>query len=120
VRQNISLENSRLKTPRAADIAGVLFSVLLIAALILIHLSVPADPREAATWLQTSPRAVLLALNIVPFAVNAFLWFMGVVRDRLGAREDKLFAIVFLGSGLLFLTRAFASAAAAGGILYCV
>ena len=53
----------------------------------------------------------------MPFAGIAFLWFIGVVRDRLGEYEDRLFATVFLGSGLLFLAMLFASAAIAGGIL---
>jgi hypothetical protein len=91
--------------------------VLLIAALILIHVAIPADPRETGDWLQHSRRAVTLALNLVPFAGIAFLWFIGVVRDRLGQHEDKLFAKVFLGSGLLFLAMSFVSAAVAGGIL---
>jgi hypothetical protein len=56
-------------------------------------------------------------LNLVPFAGIAFLWFIGVVRDRMGAREDRLFATVFLGSGLLFLAMLFASAAVAGGLI---
>ena len=62
-------------------------------------------------------RPVDLALNLLPFAGIAFLWFMGVVRDRLGEHEDRFFATVFLGSGLLFLAMLFASAAMAGGIV---
>ena len=58
-----------------------------------------------------------LALNLVPFAGIAFLWFMGVVRDRLGSNEDRFFATVFLGSGLLFLAMLFTSAAIAGGLI---
>ena len=58
-----------------------------------------------------------MALTLLPFAGIAFLWFIGVVRDRLGEHEDRLFATVFLGSGLLFLAMLFASAALAGGIL---
>jgi hypothetical protein len=42
---------------------------------------------------------------------------MGVLRDRLGEREDRFFATVFLGSGLLFLAMLFFSAAVAGGII---
>jgi hypothetical protein len=53
----------------------------------------------------------------VPFAGIAFLWFIGVLRDRLGELEDRFFATVFLGSGLLFLAMLFASAAVAGGII---
>ena len=58
-----------------------------------------------------------MALNMVPFAGIAFLWFIGVIRDLIGEMEDKFFATVFLGSGLLFIAMLFASAAVAGGIL---
>lgn len=46
---------------------------------------------------------MLLALGLVPFAGIAFLWFIGVLRDRVGVAEDRFFATVFLGSGLLFV-----------------
>ena len=56
-------------------------------------------------------------MKVIPFAGIAFLWFIGVLRDRLGELEDRFFATVFLGSGLLFLAMLFASAAMAGGII---
>jgi hypothetical protein len=56
-------------------------------------------------------------VHLLPFAGIAFLWFIGVVRDRLGRQEDRFFATVFFGSGLLFLATMFASAAVAGGLL---
>jgi hypothetical protein len=109
---------SPLRTPRSAAVAGVVFSVLLMAALVLLRLSVPADPRVAGTWLTDSRRraAVAIALNLVPFAGIAFLWFIGVLRDRVGGREDRFFATVFLGSGLLFVAMLFAGTAVAGGL----
>jgi len=107
----------RLRAPRAAAIAGILFSVLLITSFVLLRRSVPADPLEAGAWLRTRASTVALALNLVPFAGIAFLWFIGVLRDRLGDREDRFFATVFLGSGLLFLAMLFFSAAVAGGII---
>jgi hypothetical protein len=106
-----------LTSPRAAAIAGILFSVLLITSLILIRLSVPSDLQDAGQWLTDNGKAVNLALNLMPFAGIAFLWFIGVVRDRLGSSEDRLFATVFLGSGLLYLAMMFSSAAVAGGII---
>ena len=115
--QNLDLRRSRLTTPRAAAIAGILFSVLLITSLAMIRLSIPADPHEAGQWLAGDARPVELALNLLPFAGIAFLWFIGVIHDRLGEYEDQLFATVFLGSGLLFLAMLFASAALAGGIV---
>ena len=97
--------------------AGILFSVLLIISLVLVRISIPADPQDAGAWLVDSGRNVRLALNLLPFSGVAFLWFVGVIRDRLGEYEDRLFATVFLGSGLLFLAMLFASAATAGGII---
>ncbi len=57
-----------------------------------------------------------LALSLMPFAGIAFLWFMGVIRDRLGAFEDQFFSTVFFGSGLLMLAMVFAASAVAGGV----
>lgn len=117
MQQDATLTRSRLKSPRAAAVAGILFSVLLIISLVLIRVSIPLDPQEAGDWLDQSWRSVNLALNLVPFAGIAFLWFIGVVRDRMDDLEDRLFATVFLGSGLLFLIMLFASAAVAGGLI---
>jgi hypothetical protein len=117
MQQEIISTRQRLTTPRAAAVAGILFSVLFITSLALIRISIPADPRDAGAWLSGSWQTVRLALNLLPFSGVAFLWFMGVVRDRIGEHEDRLFATVFLGSGLLFLAMAFASAAMAGGII---
>jgi len=108
-----------LRTPRAAAFAGIVFSVLLISSLVLLRVSTPANPGNAGTWLTDSGRraAVSIALNLVPFAGIAFLWFIGVIRDRIGGREDRFFATVFLGSGLLFVGMLFVAAAVAGGII---
>jgi hypothetical protein len=111
------LVQANLKTPKAAAIAGIVFSVLLIAIFWLFRLSVPADPQEPGSWLHASSRSVELALNLIPFAGIAFLWFIGVLRDRLGELEDRFFATVFLGSGLLFLGMLFTAAAMVGSIL---
>jgi hypothetical protein len=117
MRQEIKLTRPKMTTPRAAGAAGILFSVLLIISLMLIRLSVPSNPIDAGTWLEKGWKSVNLALNLVPFAGIAFLWFIGVVRDRLGDYEDRFFATVFLGSGLLFLAMLFASAAVTGGLI---
>ena len=53
----------------------------------------------------------------MPFAGIAFLWFIGVVRDRLGRYEDQFFSTVFFGSGFLFLAMIFISTAIAGGMI---
>ena len=113
------LAPQNLKTPRAAAVAGIIFSALLITALVLLRLSAPAHASAPGAWL-ASPgnRAELaFALNLVPFAGIAFLWFIGVLRDRIGEREDRFFATVFLGSGLLFVAMLFVGAAVAGSVV---
>jgi hypothetical protein len=117
MKQEANFIRARLKTPRAAAIAGILFAVLLITGLVLLRLSVRSDPLEEGTWLKTESNTVSLALNLMPFAGISFLWFIGVLRDRLGELEDRFFGTVFLGSGLLFLAMLFAAAAVAGGII---
>jgi len=107
----------RLNTPRAAAVAGILFSVLLIASMVLIRVSIPADPRGPAADVIAHSRTIALALNLLPFAGIAFLWFIAVVRDRMGEHEDRFFVTVFLGSGYLFIATLFVSATLAGGIL---
>jgi hypothetical protein len=113
----VTLTHRRLSTPRSAAVAGILFALLLGAALVLIRISIPADPADGGAWLNERAGTVTLALSLVPFAGIAFLWFIGVVRDHLGELEDRLFATVFFGSGLLFLAMTFASAALTGGLL---
>jgi len=108
---------NRLKAPRTGAIAGIVFSVLLIVSLVLIRISVPAIPGDSGAWLSDSEKSIRLALDLLPFAGIAFLWFMGVLRDRMGALEDRFFATVFLGSGLLFLAMIFALSAVAGGLM---
>ena len=110
---------SQLRTPRAAAVAGIIFSVLLITALVLIRLSSPGHPAAGSQWLTDSGKraAVAVALNLVPFAGIAFLWFIGVLRDRIGEREDRFFATVFLGSGLLFVGMMFVAAAVGGALI---
>ena len=85
-------------------ISVVFFPALYIASLVLIRLAVPADPTEPGAWLVDSEdfrNWVRLALNLVPFTGIDVLWFMEVLRNRVGLLEDRFCATVFLGSGLL-------------------
>jgi hypothetical protein len=107
-----------LSSPRAAALAGVLFAVLFTTSLVLLRLSLPESMTSDTAWLdEGATTRISIALGIVPFAGIAFLWFMGVVRDRFKDREDQLFSSVFIGSGLLFLAMVFVSSAIAGGII---
>ena len=107
----------RLTTPRAAAIAGILFGVLFAASLILLRSAIPADPYSGVDWIEHEALRISIALDLIPFAGIAFLWFIGVVRDRLGSYEDQFFSTVFFGSGILFLAMIFVSVAIAGGMV---
>jgi len=112
-----ALIRRRLRTPRAAAIAGILFGVLLISSQLLIWLSIPSNPSTPASESIRDSKAVSIALNLLPFAGIAFLWFIAVVRDRIGEFEDRFFSTVFLGSGLLYVAMMFISAAIAGAVI---
>ena len=67
-----TLTRANLKTPKAAAVAGILFSILSIIVFALLRISVPADPYESGSWLRTNSSTVIVALNLVPFAGIAF------------------------------------------------
>jgi hypothetical protein len=112
-----TLVRAGLKTPKSAAVAGIVFSLLMFTIFGLLRRSIPADPLESGAWLATDTKTIALALNLVPFAGVAFLWFIGVLRDRLGQQEDRFFATVFFGSALLFLAMLFAAAAVIGAVM---
>jgi hypothetical protein len=114
--QEKSQKRHGLTTPRAAAVAGICFSILLITSQFLVWTSIPASPGQGAAVINHSKK-IALALNLLPFAGIAFLWFIAVVRNRLGSLEDRFFATVFMGSGFLYVTMIFISAALAGGLI---
>ena len=112
----IQLQKS-IRSPRSAALAGILFSGLLIASMLLITGITQVSPAEISMeWIEARTRSVSLALSLVPFAGIAFFWFTGVIRDHIGDREDRFFATVFLGSGITFVVLMFVWAATAGAV----
>src|SRR5271169_6103524 len=97
--QEPALIRQRLKTPRAAAIAGIIFSVLFMTSLVLIWVSIPDNPLGPTAEVISHLKTLSLSFNLFPFAGIAFLWFIAVVRDRLGELEDRFFSTVYLGSG---------------------
>ena len=93
----------QLRAPWAASIAGLLFSVLFTAALVLVR----SQPEQTGQ----NTAIMIGGLYLAPFAGIMFLWFVAVIRDQLGEREDRFFATVFFGSGLLFVALLFTTAA---------
>jgi hypothetical protein len=75
------------------------------------------DPREPGSWLRANAHIVALAMILVTFAGIAFLWFIGVLRDRFGQLGDRFFATVF-SAGLLFLSMLFIKSGIARGACF--
>jgi hypothetical protein len=71
-----TLIHARLKTPKSAALAGIVFSLLMFTIFGLLRRSIPADPLEPGAWLAADTKMIALALNLVPFAGVAFLWFI--------------------------------------------
>ena len=111
------LVRRQVRSPRSAALAGILFSLLIATSMILLRSGAIVDPAEIGPeWLQAGSAAASVVLVLVPFAGIAFLWFTGVMRDLLGDLEDKFFATVFLGSGIILVVMMYVWAAAYGAI----
>ncbi|HEY7099627.1 MAG TPA: hypothetical protein VH437_23075 [Terriglobales bacterium] len=115
--EQASAIRKKLTAPRAAAVAGILFFVLLIASYVLVWVSMPANPGAQDLDIISHSTTISLALNLLPFVGIAFLWFIAVVRNRLGALEDRFLATIFMGSGLLYIAMIFASGALASGLI---
>ena len=103
--------------PRAAAVAGVAFALLFGAALLMVRLSIPGSIVERGGWLADPAGNLRLATHLLAWGGIAFLWFIGVVRTHIGAREDRFLASVYFGSGVLFLAMCFVAAAGTQALL---
>ena len=105
-----------LTSADGAALAGAAAAVLLsVSAYLLGRQPGVRSPSQDRQWYADSGNrfTVLLALNLAPLGVVAFLWFMAVIRRRLGEHEDRFFATVFLGSGFAFAVLTLAASVAA-------
>ena len=103
--------------PRAAAVAGVAFALLFGTALLLVRMSIPGSIAERGGWLADPAGTLRLATHLLAWGGIAFLWFIGVVRTHIGAREDRFLASVYFGSGVLFLAMCFVAAAGTQALL---
>ena len=95
---------SRLRSPRAAAFAGIVFSILLTVIVVIFRNITAITPDMIdRQGLETGASSASVAVHLVPFAGIFFLWFTGVIRDWAGVREDKFFATLFMGSGILIV-----------------
>jgi len=96
----------RVRSVEAAAVAGLAFAALSIASLALLTRrpdGLAAD--DVVAWYASSGNRLSLiwGLNLAAFSAVAFLWFIAVVRRRIGDREDRFFATVFFGGGILYV-----------------
>ncbi len=108
-----------LQTPRAAGVAGILFALTFGFIVVLFRSVLPLDPNAAGTWLHNpgDRRNLDFALGLIPFCGIFFLWFLGAVRSHIGDAEDRFFATIVLGSGLLFIAMLFVFGALFGALI---
>jgi hypothetical protein len=96
---------ARWRSVEAAALAGLAHAVLYVIAISLMTRapSPPADHAARADWfLQVeNQRLMVTALNLLVLSTIAFLWFVAVIRRRVGERENRFFGTVFLASALL-------------------
>jgi hypothetical protein len=112
------LTRRELRSPRAAAIAGILYSILIFTVMILTKRATYVHPGDVTgEFLETWSGTFSLVLTMVPFAGIAFLWFTGVIRDRLRDREDRFFATIFFGSGIIYVLLIFLWGAILGTIM---
>jgi hypothetical protein len=108
-----------LRTPRAAAIAGLAFGVLYILSTYVVSIRPPDDlgVGDFPDWYtKATSNLTIVSLYLAPLAGIAFLWFVAVIRNRIGEREDRFFATVFIGSGLLFVAMLWAAGATIGSL----
>jgi hypothetical protein len=113
----ITEAGQQLRAPWAAAIAGLLFAVLFTVGLLLLRSQPMLDATDDELVTQFAAGqdlgGLIGGLYLGPFAGIMFLWFIAVIRDQIGEREDRFFATVFFGSGLLFVAMLFAALAVA-------
>ena len=109
------------RAPRSAGLAGIAFSALFLTFALLLGARPPTGLTEAGLveWFELTAKTpvTIAVLYVAPFAGIAFLWFLAVVRDRIGVREDRFLSTVFLGSGLLFVAMFWAAGAAIASLV---
>ena len=112
------LTRRELRSPRTAAIAGIFYSILIFSVMILTRRAANVQPEQVTReYLETWSGTFSLVLIMVPFAGIAFLWFTGVIRDRLRDREDRFFATIFFGSGIIYVLLIFLWGAILGTIM---
>jgi len=90
----------------SAALAGVVYAVLAFIALWLLsgYPDLDLSDAELSAWFdnRSNEARLLTGLNLVAISSIAFLWFVAVMRRRIGKHEDQFFGTVFFGSAVAF------------------
>lgn len=93
----------RLRTIEAAAIAGIVHAILAGVALWILTDVPPIDATAAEiTAYYEGDTLGFQGLMLRVFSMLAFLWFIAVIRDRIGVREPRFFGTVFFGGAVLY------------------
>lgn len=95
----------RFASIEAAAVAGIVCAIAWSLSLrgLLAAPAVGASEAEIVAY-YAEPRTgtyALIWLQVLVLGTLAFLWFVGVIRGRLGENEPKLFGTVFFGASIL-------------------
>ena len=86
-------------------LAGLIYASLWLTANLLFARSPTPEPGDDSIvdWYldEANQQSLVLALNLIVISAIAFLWFVAVIRRRVGERENRFFGTVFVGSALL-------------------
>jgi hypothetical protein len=109
--QNLEARGQRVgrqvRSVEAAAVAGGVYSVLAVVGMLLLSRfpSLDGTEEEITAWFDDSANrsSSILGLNLVAVSSIAFLWFVAVIRRRLGDLEDRFFGTVFFGSAIVYV-----------------
>lgn len=97
----------KVRSIEAAAISGIGFSILGVIALQLLASFPDLDQTDAElnAWFADSSNqtTLIIGANLMALSSILFLWFVAVIRRRLGTLEDRFFGTVFLGSAFAFV-----------------
>jgi len=98
------IRGAALRSVEAAALAGLAHAALsLVSTYLLLRAPRPSAGTVDVIWYtdEANQRSTVLGLNLMAIGTIAFLWFVAVIRRRVGERENRFFGTVFLGSALL-------------------
>jgi hypothetical protein len=105
----------RLLSIESAAIAGIICAIGWALALrgLLGAPGIGASDSEIIAYYADASNgtAAIVWLQVLVVSTIAFIWFVGVVRVRLGEREPRLFGTVYFGSSILLAALVFVGAA---------